>query len=111
MLGIYISGHPLEEYQELWKKNITNTTADFTWNEESEEIRVEDGAKVTIGGMITEKKIKYTKNEKVMAFLQVEDLVGSVEVIVFPRDYERYGNSIVEDSKDFVRGRVSLEEE
>ncbi len=111
VLGIYISGHPLEEYQELWKKNITNTTADFTWNEETDEIRVEDGAKVTIGGMITEKKIKYTKNEKVMAFLQVEDLVGSVEVIVFPRDYERYGNSILEDSKVFIRGRASLEEE
>ncbi|MDE6318689.1 MAG: DNA polymerase III subunit alpha, partial [Lachnospiraceae bacterium] len=57
------------------------------------------------------KKIKYTKNEKVMAFLQVEDLVGSVEVIVFPKDYERYGNSIVEDGKVFVRGRVSLEED
>lgn len=111
VLGIYISGHPLEEYQELWKKNITNTTADFVWNEESGEIRVEDGAKATIGGMVTEKKIKYTKNEKVMAFLQVEDLVGSVEVIVFPRDYERYGNSILEDSKVFIRGRVSLEEE
>ena len=55
-------------------------------DEETGETRVEDGAKVTIGGMITEKKIKYTKNEKVMAFLQVEDLVGSVEVIVFPRD-------------------------
>lgn len=111
VLGIYISGHPLEEYQELWKKNITNTTADFVWNEETNDTRVEDGAKATIGGMITEKKIKYTKNEKVMAFLQVEDLVGSVEVIVFPKDYERYGSSIVEDGKVFVRGRVSLEED
>ncbi len=111
VLGIYISGHPLEEYQELWKKHITNTTADFVWNEETNETRVQDGAKVTIGGMIAEKKIKYTKSEKVMAFLQVEDLVGSVEVIVFPRDYERYGNSIVEDGKIFVKGRVSLEED
>lgn len=111
VLGIYISGHPLEEYQELWKKNITNTTADFVWNEETNDTRVQDGARVTIGGMIAEKKIKYTKNEKVMAFLQVEDLVGSVEVIVFPKDYERYGNSIVEDGKIFVKGRVSLEED
>ncbi len=70
-----------------------------------------DGAKVTIGGMITEKKIKYTKNEKVMAFLQVEDLVGSVEVIVFPRDYEKYGNAVMEDSKVFIKGRVSVEED
>ncbi len=111
VLGIYISGHPLEEYRETWKKNITNTTADFMLDEETGETRVTDGAKVTIGGMITEKKIKYTKNEKVMAFLQVEDLVGSVEVIVFPRDYERYGSAVMEDSKVFVRGRVSVEED
>ncbi len=111
VLGFYISGHPLEEYRETWKKNITNTTADFAMDEETGETRVADGAKVTIGGMITEKKIKYTKNEKVMAFLQVEDLVGSVEVIVFPRDYERYGSTVMEDSKVFVRGRVSVEED
>lgn len=111
VLGIYISGHPLEEYRETWKKNITNTTADFALDEETGETRVADGAKVTIGGMITEKKIKYTKNEKVMAFLQVEDLVGSVEVIVFPRDYEKYGNAVMEDSKVFIKGRVSVEED
>lgn len=111
VLGIYISGHPLEEYQELWRKNITNTTADFVWNEETNDTRVQDGARATIGGMIAEKKIKYTKNEKVMAFLQVEDLVGSIEVIVFPKDYERYGSSIVEDGKVFVKGRVSVEED
>ena len=111
VLGIYISGHPLEEYRETWKKNITNTTADFVLDEETGATRVSDGAKATIGGMITEKKIKYTKNEKVMAFLQVEDLVGSVEVIVFPRDYERYGNAVMEDSKVFIRGRVSVEED
>ncbi len=111
VLGIYISGHPLEEYRETWKKNITNTTADFMLDEETGETRVSDGAKTTIGGMITEKKIKYTKNEKVMAFLQVEDLVGSVEVIVFPRDYEKYGNAVMEDSKVFIRGRVSVEED
>ena len=70
-----------------------------------------DGASATIGGMIAEKKIKYTKNEKVMAFLQVEDLVGSVEVIVFPRDYEKFGSTIVEDSKVFIKGRVSVEED
>ncbi len=111
VLGIYISGHPLEEYRDTWKKNITNTTADFALDEETGEPRVAEGAKVTIGGMITEKKIKYTKNEKVMAFLQVEDLVGSVEVIVFPRDYEKYGNAVMEDSKVFIKGRVSVEED
>ena len=111
VLGIYISGHPLEEYQEMWRKNITNTTADFVLDEESDNTVVTDGKTATIGGIITEKKIKYTKNEKVMAFLQLEDLVGIVEVIVFPGQYERYGSSITEDSKVFIKGRVSVEEE
>ena len=111
VLGIYISGHPLEEYQELWRKNVTNTTADFVPDDESGEVAVEDGRTATIGGMVTDKKIKYTKNEKVMAFLQIEDLVGTVEVIVFPGQYERYGSKVMEDSKVFVKGRVTAEEE
>lgn len=111
VLGIYISGHPLEEYQEMWRRNITNTTADFMMDEESGEVAARDGRIVTIGGMIAEKKIKYTKNERVMAFLQVEDLLGSIEVIVFPGQYEKFGKEIEEDNKVFIRGRVSLEEE
>ncbi len=111
VLGIYISGHPLEEYQELWRRHITNTTADFLLDDESGEIAVTDGSTATVGGIVTDKKIKYTRNEKVMAFLQIEDLVGTVEVIVFPSQYEKYGSRIAEDSKVFVRGRVSAEEE
>ncbi len=111
VLGIYVSGHPLEEYQEIWKKHITNTTTDFTLDEETGEPHVTDGESVTIGGMIADKKLKYTKNEKVMAFLQIEDLVGTVEVIVFPRDYERNANKLIEDQKVFVKGRVSVEED
>ena len=111
VLGIYISGHPLEEYQEMWRKNITNTTADFVLDEETGEPVVKDGRTAMIGGLIVEKKIKYTKNDKVMAFLQMEDLVGSVEVIVFPSQYERYGSQLTEDNKVFIRGRVSVEEE
>ncbi len=111
VLGIYVSGHPLEEYQEMWRKNITNTTADFVPDEETQETVVRDGATATIGGLISEKKIKYTKNERVMAFLQVEDLVGTVEVIVFPKQYERHGSQITEDSKVFIKGRVTVEEE
>ena len=111
VLGIYISGHPLEEYQEMWQKNITNTTADFVLEEETGEMAVQDGRMATIGGIISEKKIKYTKNERVMAFLQVEDLLGSVEVIVFPGQYERFGKDIAEDNKVFIRGRVSIEED
>ncbi|MDD6812591.1 MAG: DNA polymerase III subunit alpha [Lachnospiraceae bacterium] len=111
VLGIYISGHPLEEYQEIWKKNITNTTADFYLDEETGAPHVTDGQNATIGGMIADKKLKYTKNEKVMAFLQIEDLVGTIEVIVFPKDYEKNSGKLIEDNKVFIKGRVSVEEE
>ncbi|MCM1175870.1 MAG: DNA polymerase III subunit alpha [Blautia sp.] len=111
VLGIYVSGHPLEEYQEIWQKNITNKTSDFLLDEETDTTVVKDGQSVTIGGIISDKRLKYTKNEKVMAFLQIEDLLGTVEVIVFPRDYEKYSDKLVEDKKVFVKGRVSVEEE
>ena len=111
VLGVYISGHPLEEWEELWKKGITNTTADFMLKEESGETLVKDNMSVTIGGMIADKKIKYTKNDKIMAFLTLEDLLGSVEVIVFPKDYEKYHEKLTEDNKVFIKGRVSLEED
>ena len=111
VLGVYVSGHPLEEQEELWKRGISNTTADFFLDEETGETVVKDNAPAIIGGIIADKKIKYTKNDKIMAFLQIEDLVGSVEVVVFPRDYERNADKLVEDNKVFIRGRVSLEED
>ena len=111
VLGIYVSGHPLEEWETLWKKGITNTTADFMLEEGNDEPLVRDGAMAVIGGMIADKRIKYTKNDKVMAFLQVEDLLGTVEVVVFPRDYEKNSARLTEENKVFVRGRVSLEED
>jgi len=110
-LGIYISGHPMEEYEELWNKNITAKTTDFIVDEETEAAIAQDNTRVTIGGMITGKLVKTTKTNKMMAFLTVEDLVGSVEVLVFPRDYESKRNLFVEDSKVFIQGRVSLGEE
>ncbi len=111
VLGVYISGHPLEEYGEQLRKNISAVTTDFLPDEESGYPRVRDGAKEILGGMITDKTIKYTKNNKTMAFLTLEDLVGTVEVIVFPRDYERNAELLKEDSKVFIQGRVSVEED
>lgn len=111
VLGIYVSGHPLEEYTGILEKHATAKTSDFLWNDELQSAIANDGDKVTIGGMISDKKIKYTKNDKIMAFLQVEDLMGSVEVIVFPRDYEKNASKLVEDNKVFVTGRVSGEDE
>ena len=111
VLGVYLSGHPLEEYEEKWKKNISRTTLDFQLDEETGRTKVHDGARETVGGMITTKTIKYTKNNKVMAFLTLEDLAGSVEVIVFPRDYEKNQQYLNEESKVFIRGRVSEEDD
>ncbi|MGI6008313.1 MAG: DNA polymerase III subunit alpha [Ruminococcus sp.] len=111
VLGIYISGHPLEEYEEVWRKNITAVTSDFQPEEDTGYPKVADGSKQTVGGIITEKTIKYTKNNKTMAFLTVEDLVGSVEIVVFPRDYELNAAVMQEDAKVFIRGRVSAEDD
>ncbi|MCI9135402.1 MAG: DNA polymerase III subunit alpha [Lachnospiraceae bacterium] len=111
VLGVYISGHPLEEYEERWKKNITAVTSDFQLDEEKGETKVKDNERVVVGGMITGKNIKYTKNNKVMAFLTLEDLVGTVEVIVFPNVYERQSGLLNEDAKIFISGHVSAEEE
>ena len=111
VLGVYLTGHPMEEYEEKWKKNITRTTLDFQYDEETRRTKVRDGARETVGGIITGKTIKYTRNNKVMAFLTLEDLAGSVEIVVFPRDYEKAQQYLEEDSKVFIRGRVSEEDE
>ena len=111
VLGIYISGHPLEEQEECWRKNITAVTTDFLPDEETGFPKVVDGAKVIVGGMITDKKIKYTKNNKTMAFLTLEDLLGTLEIVVFPRDYERNAALMQEDAKVFIQGRVSAEDD
>lgn len=108
ILGIYISGHPMEEYMETWKNSITAKTTDFMVDEETGEAVVSDSARVTIGGMITGKVVKTTKTGKMMAFVTVEDMVGSVEVLVFPRDYENKRNLLIEDAKVFIQGRASI---
>ena len=174
VLGIYVSGHPLEAYEGLWKSRVTATAADFIYDEdedgmdgvgmiggpgdiaaasasslrnfgagagsashtgsaghagsagnysgsagpsrsgaspENRSSRLTDRQNAVIGGIISDKKIKYTKNDQVMAFLTIEDMTGTVEVIVFPRVYEESADILNEDGKIFVRGRVSLEEE
>ncbi len=111
VLGVYISGHPLEAYEEKWRKNISAVTSDFMLDEETGATKIHDGEKVVIGGMVTAKTIKYTKTNQVMAFFTIEDLVGTVEVIIFPRDYEKYHTYLEEDAKIFVTGRANVEEE
>ena len=159
VLGIYLSGHPLEEEEKLWRKTITAQAADFAAAEETDEDamaeaaadpalfaaagfdfragsdasengkngrgmtgsgdggaargrkRLWNGEKETIGGIMTSKTIKYTKNNKVMAFITLEDLTGSVEVLVFPQTYEKCAGLLVEDTKLFAEGKVSVEDE
>lgn len=111
VLGIYVSGHPLQEFESLWKKNITAYSTDFALDEETNCVKVEDGETAIIGGMITAKTVKATRNNSMMAFITVEDLFGNVEVIIFPRDYERYKEHLLEDNKVFIRGKITVEED
>ncbi|MDD3796130.1 MAG: DNA polymerase III subunit alpha, partial [Lachnospiraceae bacterium] len=111
VLGIYVSGHPLEEYEEMWRRNISAVSSDFAIDEEIGVPKIEDGIKAIIGGMVEGKTIKYTRTNKTMAFFTLEDLVGTVEVVVFPRDYEKYNTLLNEDEKVFVQGRVAAEDE
>lgn len=111
VLGVYLTGHPMEEYEEKWRKSISKTTLDFQLDKETGAAKVHDGAKEIIGGIIATLAIKYTKTNKTMAILTLEDLLGAVEVVVFPRDYEKYKEYLQEENKVFIRGRVSEEDD
>ena len=111
VLGIYLSGHPLEKYAAALKKNITANAIDFVLEEESGAVKIKDNAHVVIGGMIATKTIKFTKYNQAMAFITIEDLTGTVEVIIFPRDYERYQRYLQDDAKIFVIGHATVEDE
>ena len=111
VMGIYISGHPLEEYYDLMEKNCTCHSSDFMLDEEDEEqAKVADGEMVIVGGLLENKTIKTTKNNTMMAFITVEDLYGTVEAIIFPRDYEKTKQFLQEGSKIFVKGRAQTSE-
>ncbi len=111
VLGVYLSGHPLEAYVSLLKKNTTADTLAFQLDDETGEVKAKDGEMVTLGGMISGITRKTTKTNSTMAFLTLEDLLGTVEIIVFPRDYEKYRSFLAEDAKVLVKGRVSAEED
>ncbi len=110
-LGIYVSGHPMDAYEGIWRKNVTATSVDFIVDEETDKARVIDGSTVTIGGMVTGKVVKTTRKNQMMAFVTLEDMLGSVEVLVFPNIYENQRELFVQDEKLFIQGRVSLGEE
>ncbi len=111
VLGIYISGHPLEEYMDVIKKHTNVYTIDFVIDEETNKPKVRDQQEYKVGGIISNKTVKLTRNNQNMAFLTVEDLVGSVEVIVFPRDYENCKAKLEIDNKVIIRGRATVSED
>ena len=106
-LGVYISGHPLDEYEQLWKNTITATSSDFVIDEEIGRARVEDNQICVIGGIVESITKKVTKNGDTMAFATIEDLVGSVEVLIFPKTYDKCRDIAIEGAMIFVSGRVS----
>lgn len=111
VLGVYVSGHPLEEYEELLQRNVTRTTADFMPLDGEEMPKVKDQERAVIGGMIIAKTVKTTRTNNLMAFITIEDMYGTVEVIVFPKDYEKNRILLEEDNKVFVQGRANVEED
>lgn len=110
VLGVYVSGHPLMEYEERIKKNTNHSTSDFEVDEDGY-TKVRDKEPVMVGGMITGITVKTTKTNQIMAFLTLEDLVGTVEIIVFPKTYEKYRQLVTPDRKVFIRGRAAIEED
>jgi DNA polymerase-3 subunit alpha len=111
VLGVYVSGHPLDQYETLWRKNISAVTSDFVLDEETGKAKVADGSNQILGGMITALSVKYTRKNQAMAFLTLEDLLGTVEIVIFPREYEKFRNILEEDGKVFIRGKVNGDEE
>lgn len=111
VLGIYASGHPLEDYAEVLQKKVTATTADFLIDTETGNAKAVDQHQYILGGIIANKSVKMTRNNQNMAFLTLEDLYGTVEVVVFPKTYERYQEYLREDEKIYIKGRASISEE
>ena len=111
VLGVYISGHPLQSYEALWKKNITKKTTDFLRDEEGNEPNVTEGAAETVGGIISEITERRTKKGDTFVIIMIEDLVGSMQVFVWPDLYRKYKDQLAMDQKIFVTGRVRLEDE
>ncbi|MCD7778672.1 MAG: DNA polymerase III subunit alpha, partial [Clostridiales bacterium] len=110
ILGIYVSGHPLSEYKDVLNRYASVSTLDFPFDDSEEEGKIKDNERVLIGGIIDKTTIKFTKNDKTMAFLNIEDLYGTIEVIVFPNVYEKYNNDIRESGVVLIEGNAQLSE-
>lgn len=110
MLGIYISGHPLAKLQDKIKANTNIDTLQMISMKEENDLS-KDGKQVKYAGIITSVKKKYTRNNTIMAFITIEDLYGSTEIIAFDSCYNRNSQNIVEDNIVLVEGRLSIRED
>ncbi len=112
MVGFYITGHPLSEYEDILRKKVSITSDKLSEALEGEGSNpLMDGQKVIIGGMVTQKKKKITKNNHMMAFITLEDLFGTIEVIVFPTIYKRFSHLLEEEKIVFIEGKLNIKEE
>ena len=111
VLGIYVSGHPLQKYMDSLEKQTTAKSTDFEPDEESGRAVVRDGQHYVVGGLISNVTAKLTKNNQNMAFVTLEDLYGTVEIIVFPTIYQNVKPYLIEDQGIYVKGRASVSEE
>ncbi|MGE5613670.1 MAG: DNA polymerase III subunit alpha [Bacillota bacterium] len=123
MLGLYVTGHPLQEYEDEIREQVSINSSELA--EEGEESAagqaegeiapagrmLQDGMLVTVGGIITGKKTKTTRSNNLMAFITLEDMYGSMEIIVFPADLSKYGALLTEENAVFIDGRISMKEE
>lgn len=110
VLGVYISGHPLDKYQDIWKHTVTVNALDLRWEEENNNTKLKDGIEVIVGGMIVSVTRKHTRKNELMAIIRIEDLIGEIKIIVFPKTYRIYRSLLTVDKKIFVKGVVSTEE-
>ena len=105
VLGMYVSGHPLEEYIPMLEKYADARSIDF-YPDEDGNILLDSGRKVVVGGLLTEVNKRFTKKGDMMAICTLEDMYGRIELVVFPKAFEGYGSELVEGGKVFVKGRV-----
>ncbi len=108
VLGIYLSGHPMDDYFDIWNSTVNARTSDFCLSEDG--CSAADGTKVTVGGILVKINPKTTRNNKNMAFLTIEDPAGTVEVLMFPGPYEKYSGILKEGGMYFIQGTVKAEE-
>lgn len=116
VLGIYVSGHPLNSFKEELSKLEFNTSMANIEEDEDEEFLEEkkpslEGKRVVVGGMLKNLRGVLTKEQKSMKYGQIEDLFGSMDIVFFPRVYEKYKELIEEDSVVEVRGTIALKTE